>query len=365
MSLTIHHAPISGPQNLSGAARLTLAFIDGGLEWLNWAAGSGVTNYRFPDESALVEAVQLGLHAYRFTLLPRLGLLVGPLKLMTLQPDELAALAQEETGTASPAVSEQAQMVLSRHALIPQSGFDAARSLLSDRGVASSPIFQSLSMEDLIGLHALLDPAIAGGSAPAGLLNDAAAFAVVQARTPLEFADYYLGYLGYVIRLTAQGSSTAQRSQMVSAALETLLPLLFGLLDCPQVGGLVPPAEVNAAVGIWLRDGRQVGFARLSQAAANILSYSNYAGGDSSAAQQTISDYMASWTSFLSDNLPTSGTMGQDGASCVFPVETKLLYGEVRLGSTGIISTRQFRRAAASPPAPQPTQAPAPIGGPQ
>src|SRR5579859_3987199 len=88
-------------------------------------------------------------------------------------------------------------MVLSRYALTVQSGFDGVRSLLSQLGVASSSIFQALSLEDLIALHPLLDPSIAGGSAPAGLLNDAAAFAVAQARTPVEFADYYQGYLGY------------------------------------------------------------------------------------------------------------------------------------------------------------------------
>lgn len=313
---------------------------------MDWAAES-MGRYWFSDESELADAVQWGLHASRYALLPGLGLMVSPVKLLTIGATDLDTLLQaerlasQEGDGPDPTLAAQLQMVLFRHRLITQSGFAGVTSLLGKLGVATNPLFQGLGLDDLLALYAILDFPEAGNNAPLNLT--AAEFAVRQARTPAEFADYYTAFLGYVTRRDAQDAPADQQSQMATDALQTVLPLLFPVLDCPSVGGLVRPDEVTKAVNDWQRQGRVVGFGRLSEAAACIMIYSNYTGGNASQAQKTIGEYCRSWQEFLSANPPERGQMGQDGASCLFPIEANGLRGELMLGQTGIISTRSFR----------------------
>lgn len=349
MTLIVAGNAVVGRNQLSELGRAAISLIDGGLEWVDWAGGESIGNYDFADESVLANAVQQGLHGTPYALLVRSGVLIGPVKLMTMDPGDLRVLAQfEATSAPDPALSTQLQTILSRYGIIAQSGFNGIKSQLNSFGVATAPVFQALSLDDLLRLFPLLDMPAANGSAPT-LSTDAATFAVEQGRTPAEFADYYQAYVGYVTRLGIQGESTTQRNQMATTAMQTLLPLMFGYLDCPEVGGLVAPAEVAKAVQFWLQRGKPVGFARLSEAVSCIMRYSNYTGGNADQAMQTITDYMSSWRSFLAANPPTRGTMAQDGASCVFAVEQGGLQGELLLGPEGVITTRMFRK---TPPPP-------------
>lgn len=347
MTLMISNKAIVGRQSLSDLTRIVLAFVDGGLQWIDWATSSSVAWYAFADETALAAAVQQGLHGSVYTLLPRLGLMVSPVKLMTLDLAELRILARIETGDENTAVAVQAQAILGRHGLVTQRELAGARTLLADLGVAGASLFQALGLDELLALHALLDPRIGGGEAQ-GLRAEAARFALEQARTPQEFVDYCQAYIGYLTRLKLLGEPPERRGELVGAALATFLPLLFPALDCPQVNGLVAPSEVAAAVTGWLQRGRPVGFSRLSEAAAQILQHSSFTGGTAAQAQQTINDYMTSWHAFLAVNPLGRGEMGQDGVSCRFAVEAKGLRGEVQLGQGGTITTRLFRRVAQS-----------------
>jgi hypothetical protein len=343
MTLYVSQKLLPGRPGLSEGARIAMAFVDGGLEWVDWAA-EAPGYYGFADESALAAAVQDGLHGSRYALLPEIGLMVSPVKLLTLDPAELRILARAEAPAAAndPALATQLQMLLSRHGLVTMQGFAGARAQLDRLGVSASPLFQALGADELLALYAMLSFPDAGGNAT--LNQAAAAFAAEQARTAPEFADYYTAFLGYVTRRGAQSGAPEQQTQLATAALQTLLPLLFPVLDCPRVDGLVPPPEVAAAVQSWQRRGRWVGFSRLSEAAANLMIHSSYAGGDTRQAQQTITDYMNSWQTFLSTNPPARGLMSQDGATCLFAIEADGLRGELMLEAGGNITTRSFRR---------------------
>ncbi|WP_029015152.1 hypothetical protein [Niveispirillum irakense] len=347
MTLVIANKPVMGRGDLTETTRFAMAFVDGGLEWVDWAGQSGF-QYAFPDESRLIDGVQQGLHGSPYTVLPMIGLMVGPVKLQTMDPADLRVLAQAETtGTGDPTLAAQLSIILSRNKLVTAQDLAGVQNLLTQLGVAGNPLFQALDLRTTLTLHGMLGFPDAGGSGPTN--QTAAQFAVQQARTAAEFADYYTAFLGYVTRMSAQSAPAATQTEMASTALTTLLPLLFSTLECPSVAGLVGPGEVAAAVQAWQRQGQQVGFARLSEAVATIMIYSNYTGGNAAQAQQTINDYMGSWQSFLAANLPSRGQMAQDGATCLFPIENNGLYGELVLGPDGSITTRLFRRQAASP----------------
>ncbi|QDS16848.1 hypothetical protein [Xanthomonas arboricola] len=352
MSVSIAGRLISMPTMLSTLGRQCLAFIDGGTQWLAWAIQSPGVRYDFPDESSLLDEVQQGLHGSRLALLPQLELRVSPVKLMTLSPTDLGTLAQAEAGDTGSVVKAQLQRIFRDNALYTASDLAAGRSLLTQLKVDGAGVFQSLDLEESLALRQLAAEAPPADVTPA-LQQEAAAFAVEQARTPLEFCDYYRFYLACTSTITA----VDERAHAAASALQTLLPQLFTTLDCPQVQGLPSPNEVERSVAEWLARGRQIGFARLSLAAQQIVQHTRYRGdGDDQAASDAIRLYLQSAQAFLAANRPSRGVLGQDGSSCVFTMQNDALAALLQVNG-GIISLRDFGAAAASPTTSQDTDA--------
>ncbi|MEI9926888.1 MAG: hypothetical protein WDN44_03250 [Sphingomonas sp.] len=278
------------PSGLSEQGRLVLSLIDGGIQWLDWAMQDQQARYQFSDEGALVAGVQAGLHASRLLLLPRTGLAVSPVKLMTLSTADLRTLAQAETG--DPARAADAAPVLAAQGLVTHDNLAAVPVFLQNLQVADAPLFQAMGLDDRFPVLALRnDPDY---TAPIGspLPREAAAFAVAQARTPQEFVDYYRVYLRRAA-LGTPADTPEQRAARAQQALDTLLPLSFGALDAPGVDGLVPPWEVVAAIREWLLTGRQIGFSRASLVVQQVVANAGYAdqAGDDAAA--LVRDYLA------------------------------------------------------------------------
>ncbi|CAD7720583.1 hypothetical protein LMG31886_13320 [Xanthomonas hydrangeae] len=345
MSVSIAGRLISMPTMLSTLGRQCLAFIDGGTQWLAWAIQSPGVRYDFPDESSLLDEVQQGLHGSRLALLPQLELKVSPVKLMTLSPTDLGTLAQAEAGDTGSVVKAQLQRIFRDNALHTASDLAAGRSLLTQLNVAGAGVFQSLDLEESLALRQLAADAPPANVTPA-LQQEAAAFAVEQARTPLEFCDYYRFYLA----CSATIAAVDERAHAAASALQTLLPQLFTTLDCPQVQGLPSPNEVERSVAEWLARGRQIGFARLSLAAQQIVQHTRYRGdgdGDDQAAGDAIRLYLQSAQAFLAANRPSRGVLGQDGSSCMFSMHNDSLAALLQVNG-GVISLRDFGAAPAS-----------------
>ncbi|MEA9564529.1 MULTISPECIES: hypothetical protein [unclassified Xanthomonas] len=343
MSVSVAGRLISMPRMLSSLGRQAMAFIDGGTQWLDWAIQSPGARYDFPDETSLLDEVQQGLHGSRLTLLPQLALKVSPVKLMTLSSADLGTLAQAESGDTGSVVKAQLQRIFHDNALFTASDLAAGRSLLTQLKVEGAGVFQSLDLQESLALRQLAAEAPPANVTPA-LQQEAAAFAIEQARTPLEFCDYYRFYLA----CTATLATEDERALAASSALQTLLPLLFAALDCPQVQGLPSPNEVAMSVAEWLARGRQIGFARLSLAAQQIVQHTSYQGeGDNQAASDAIRLYLQSAQAFLAANRPSHGVLGQDGNSCVFAMQNDTLAALLQVNN-GIISLRDFGAAPAS-----------------
>lgn len=336
MTVIIAGRAVTHADILTEPTRLTLGFIAGGHEWLAWAAAEPAAHYDYPDETQFVDGVQQGLHGSPFALLPRLGLLVSPVKLLTLGHADLHALARAEAGDDSAALAAQVHAALARNRIATQADLRAGAELLARLGVSTAPLFQALSMADSLAL-AMLPPL----EARPEWQREAAQFALRHARTTPEYCDYYRLYLDRAEQLGGDASER-QRDEAADDALGTLLPLLFGALDCPQVDGLVSPAAVALVVARWLAHGRRLGFLRLSLGVQQIVRHGGYHGETGHAARHLVETYLGAAHVFLGEHRVEHGLMGQDGATCVFPVEGPAQHAVLRLSRDGVISLAAF-----------------------
>ena len=106
MPVSVANKLIDGLYGLSELGAQVLAFIDGGTQWLKWAASAASASYDFPDETAMLAQLQQKLHGSPTTLLPTVGLLVSPAKLMTFSLTDLRALTSAEGWVLVPPESE-------------------------------------------------------------------------------------------------------------------------------------------------------------------------------------------------------------------------------------------------------------------
>lgn len=327
------------PAGLSEVGRLVLGFIDGGPQWLDLAMTDQQARYHFKDESALVAAVQIGVHGTPFLLMHRLALMVSPIKLMTMSVADLRTLARVEAGLdPAPAPAELAA-ILRAHGLATQADLARAAALPAALGVADAPVFQAMGLDAQLMLLALQNDA---GIPTGGLNGEAASFAAARAQSPAEFTDYYRACLAYWAAVLPAPNTAEQRASAATSAIDTLMPLTFNALDCPSVEGLVAPWEVNAAISEWLLMNRQIGFASSSLAVQQIIANGGYTGQTGSDAAVLVRNYLGRAQLLLNATEVGQGLLGQDGATCLFHIASGGEQADIELGSTGIITLRRF-----------------------
>lgn len=343
MTVSVASRRIEGSSSLSEHGRQALKFVEDGSAWLDWAIRNHRVRYHFEDEQGLVAGVQEGLHASRFVLLRKLGLMASPLALMVLDITDLRILAKAEKRGADHETIEQAQGILKKHRLVSQVELGEGTEFLERLNVGSEPLFQGMTLDERLAILALAqDRRYAQPSWPDGG-EDAARVALKRARTPVEFVDLYRAYLDYVEALGAQEESQAKRESRWSDALDTLRPLLFHSLDCPRVDGSAHPWEVAAAIDEWLMIGRRLGFSRLSQAMQQVIAHARFAGQDEDKAEQAVSTYLAEAHAFLMATELGEGRIGQDGVTRNFTLVSAGKEAVVTLNAGGIITLTSFR----------------------
>ncbi|KJV09188.1 hypothetical protein VZ95_13030 [Elstera litoralis] len=338
MTVMVANRLVQNQAALSDIGRLALAFIDGGPEWLSWAISTPTAQYAFADETTLLAQVQQGLHTSRFAFLPTLQAMISPVKLISLGVADLRTLGRAESGDTSAPIQAQIKRIFTDHHLLSGSDFAQGTAFLQTLGVNQAGLFQFLTFEDQLALYQLAAQPSTQTAIPG---TEAAQFAVSQARTVLEFADYYQFYLRYCSRMPT-ASTAQQRGTQATSALMVLLPLLFSALDAPQVPGLVSPAEVANAISVWVRNGRQVGFSRLSEAAAQIAQNTVFQLETGDAARALVQSYIAGAQALIVAQPVRQGILGQDGASCLFPIRSGDQQATLMLGGTGLITLRSY-----------------------
>lgn len=341
MTVKIANKPLNGAFGLSETGRRVLGLIDGGLQWLDYALGEHSTHYHFRDEGAMAAAVQTGLHATRYILIDAIGLMVAPLKLMTMSAADLQMLQRTAIGEVKPKNPELVKL-LARHGLATQDDLAAVDTLLANLEVAPAPMFQAMDLDDRLALLGLSRaPCITNPSQP-DLRLEAASFAVTQAYSPQEFVDYFHTFIDHIAAAGEPGDTPPRRRERVQRAVYTLAPLMFQALDCPEVAGLVSPLEVEGAIIDWLMNGRQLGFLRVSQGVQQIVANTGFVNEEGLAAQLIVRDYLDRAQQLVRLQGIGRGAMGQDGATCLFPIVVPTQEAVIRLGPTGVITLAQF-----------------------
>ena len=346
MTVSVAGRPIYHRAGIHEPGRLVLELIDGGSEWLDWAMKAPQALYHFDDDTALVAGVQDGLHASPFLLLRKRGLMVSPATLMTFSRADLKALAQGERPGNGKAATARADKVVSDHALVTQADLADGATFLTELKVADEPVFQFMGFGNRLEIHRLFQESIRSDAPDESLQQEAAAFAIGQSQSPLEFADFYRAYLQYAAALAAKGTQPkdpAEREVLVEAAIHTLEPLLFHALECPRVEGPTAPWEVATAIQEWLMMGRQLGFSRLSQGVQQVIAHAGFAGQDPDDAEGIVGAYLAGAQALLASQELGPGLIGQDGASYAYHVESSSAQADVALGPDGIVTLSSFR----------------------
>jgi hypothetical protein len=360
MTLIVSGKPIQSAEDLSETGRLTLHLVDGGPHWLHWAIAEPNQLYEFADESDLIAAIQPGLHGSPLAYLPVLQVLISPLKLMTLGPSDLHVLVRAEKGEGGGTIGAHIAAILETHGIRTQEQLQTNVGLLDGLGLSQpQPLFQVTSLTDQLALQELLWRPEGGDLTEPEIQNEAAAWAIVQARTPLEFIDYFQIYLALAAKFASRPSSPQRRQEHAEHALQQLMPPLLSALDCPQVDGLVPPDEVAEAVALWTGLGRRLGFARISAGVREIVRHTRYRNERGTEAAEFVALYQLAAQRLLTNAPPRWGIMAQDGATCRYPVHAGDDEAEVLLSPSGVISLGWFRRNAKPKPAgPRPAPSP-------
>lgn len=359
MTLSVASRRINRAAGISEHGRLVLRLIDGGLPWLEWAMHDPHARYHFENENALVAGVQIGLHAVPLVVLRKKpGLIVGPIKLMTLGLPDLRFLAHSNDDDGRGGMAVRVQNICQRNGLVTEADFARAMSWLEGLGVApDEPLFRAMALQDRLAIHHLYcrRSELPGPASP----EEAAAFALERARTPLEFVDYYKAYLQYVAAARRVPTDRERRMARVKAAIDRLQPLLYPALDCPRVDGLVASWEVAAAVEEWLMMSRRLGFSRLSRGAQQVIAHTRYprrdgeGDSDEDEARRIVAGYLAGAQALLGSAQLGDGQIGQDGVSRTFHVRSDLEAAVIALGPDGMITLNGFRaspRETAIPP---------------
>jgi hypothetical protein len=343
MTLSIATRQIQQPAALSRPARLCLSLIDGGIQWLQWAMQSGTHHFRLTDETAMLCAVQQGLHGQALCILPVSELLISPSKLMTLTATDLQTLVNVEAQGSLPSdavLANQLAQVLTRHRLILRGDVAAVQSWLGQLLQGSSPLFQCLSIEDAAMLTTLMrcTPAITSDAAnapptAATETQASAAFAAKQARTPAEFCDYLR------FHDVLQGRGLQGQAQEL---LDQILPEAFGCLDCPQLRGLPAPSTVVQVVRDWYTQSRQLGFSRLSLAALRLVQRTSFPSNNTPDARTALWRYTTAAQILLSGSTQVTALMSQDGQCCSYRLSQGTQRAVLSLDAHNIISLDDF-----------------------
>lgn len=341
MSVFIAGRSIPQANQISQSCRLVLQFIDGGKDWLKWAIESHEHRYAFSDEGTMLDGVQQGLHGSRMTWLPRLGLQVGPIKLLSLGSSDLTALSHVEFEDETRLSHSEAQGVLARHRMLTNTELGASRAFLASIGAADAPLLQQLDFRESVALHQLAGEV---GMSTTGRddLADAASFALLHARRPIEFADYFRFYQ----RVSAGGGSREHRLTGATRALQRVLPILFGFLDGPQLPQLPSPEQVREAIAASLAANRQIGYARISLAAQQIAACFDNDPDlllDDSRLREAARWQLRDAQEFLNEHPVSRGQLGQDGASVQFAIDGSRAQALVQV-EDNVITLQDYRR---------------------
>lgn len=335
-----------GAPELSPKSSIILKLIQGGDDWMSWAATSTSSFYQFADEAELLQGIQTGLHNANLLLLPTSATLLNLVKLFELSEEELKALLAVETAAEANSVAGMnTKKALTSHSLWSQSELVIGDEFLRQVGVDQRPVFQAMTLADRIALFELVNGAATEIGLNQMIQREAASFSVNSARSPLEFADYYQFYISTIQDSDPQAADAGKRARLAESSAESLQPLLYDLLRCPWIRGNPSPNEVSSILQSWIASGSRLGFARLSSALYQLNQNAALRGATGEAAQKIISDYIDQLQKAIVLQQPSSVNLSQDGRERYYQYSLRSVVAELCLSAEGYLTLSNLRTA--------------------
>lgn len=310
-----------------------LSMIDGGSEWLAWAAGRGMLFTGTP-EATLLERIQSGLHGSAVAYLPKPALLVHPVKLMELGETALRAIAEG---------GDDVGRLLARFGLFDEQALVAGERLLAQWGVDGVAQRFGNGLADRIAVARLAaDPP----DTDTGVLEEAAGFAASQAQNGREFADYLYFYLA----VSAAGNAVDAAGRLAAArqTLFILAPHCFEVLRCPELGPLPTLDDLLSALRKWLKAGGALGFETLPCALRNLTAHAGLTSPDGPEVKPAIDHYLAAAAALVNTAQPASVQGAQDGSHMVLRFSDGKARLRLHVDSSGCTSVARFVPAPAA-----------------
>ena len=358
MALLIGQTLVTDAAAISELTRQAIAFVDGGSEWLRWAVHGDKVRETFPDESQMAGGIQSGLHGTPFAYLGNLRLMVSPIKLMTFSMEDLRLVAEAERDPSNPVRQARVTRIFETHDLVTGADMDNTQAWLLALTKAGAPAFgatilQVLSFHDQVAL-ARLAAHMSARSDQMRLHCAAATFALREARSPIEFVDFFLTYLGVAEKLKSVSELVENVDEAAMSAVRLLSPLAFHALDCPQTQPLSGPDAVALAVEFWAASGRPVGFSRISACVREIVLHTRFISGEGWAedrlawARNRLEAYLETSLALTKRARLTRPRMDQDGATCRYVLEAGDYMAEMQMSRDGVITLETLRELSTS-----------------
>lgn len=312
---------VARPSELPPEVASVVSMIQGATRWLEWAAADPIDAYPFEDAGSLVAGIQDGLHGSPWTLLPRLGVLVSPVRLLELAADDLAALATYESKESNGVASDrQVKKILSEHDLVGQDELTVGLDFLDEMGLRSDAVFQSLGLADQIDLFRLVDGARTETWLDRSSQKEASGFAVHNAQQPQEFIDYYRLYMAFLERGLG-GKTKASRLTPAQEMVDGLGGRLYSQLRCPIVERAPSPGELAELLGRWVPQTGSLAFPRLSAAVSQVFRGAGPTSASGTETQAAVDGYLQRARAVLCEAAPDAPSVAQDGGSRRYPID--------------------------------------------
>ena len=324
--------------DLQPGAKALMSCIPQGNQWMQTIAQAS-TEYDFQNDLELLAGLQAGVHGSPLLLLRNLQLVVHPEALRGLSSDDLASIAQIETGQDDNSVVRmRVRRVLAAQQLLTESELKIANEFSAQMNMAEEPVFHSMDLSDRVDLFNLLNNASSEQEQDASLQAEASRFAVTHAANLPEFIDYYRFYMAEIREVGNDAQDAEKRMRTTETALDRLPEFCLDMLWVPTLNGTPSKSELPGIIAQREAAGFPLGFPRLSAALSFLAREVPLNGATGESAARIIQEQLQQLQNLWTSNVPGSVRVAQSGSERIYSYLTSSQRAGLSLSAEGILS---------------------------
>ena len=279
--------------DLPQSIQMVTGMIQGGTDWLQWAAKEPATVFDFPDWLGLVDGIQWGLHGNGLILIESLGLLINPIALLSIPDVGIAALQTYLTsGNANSVADLEMEKVLRQNRYLTQSQLGAVGDFLNQVGLVDNPLFQAMSLGEQIAVYQAINQVPGDWALQPDNQSEAARYAADYAASPQAFGDFYDFYINHFAIPDLADLSPDRRARLARTRSDEIAASLRNDMRCPSVVGTPVPEKFQNEMRAWFSAGNGLGFPSVSRGVMSVADLKKAEGLNGQALQRQIDKYL-------------------------------------------------------------------------